>query len=122
MVELQSIYSSSYIIYVHKLSVEPLHYFVLENPDAYVLKAISTQNYVNVGSPNNTQLYDLIQAHPGESIEYNGTYYSAGCLFKTDSPTLTSFSVILAEIVISVSGMVTIASLKTINYVRNKPN
>ena len=119
MVELQSTYSSSYKIYMQKLDVKPENYFVLQNPDAYVLKAISTQNYVNVGSPNNTQLYDLLIAHPGDYVEYNGTFYSAGYSFKTDSPPANSLLIIIAEMAICASAIGVIASLKTVAYMKN---
>ena len=108
-VELQSVYGSSYTIYTHKLSTKPTHYFVLENADVYILKAISTQKYVDVGSPNNTQLDDLVNAHLGQDLEYNGSYYGAGYFFKTSSPPVIPFLTILAEIVISGTGIAVIS-------------
>lgn len=120
MIELQSIYRSSYVIYVSKLSEKPSNYFVLKNPDGYVLEAMSTQNFVHIGSPQDTQLDELISAHETSNLEYNGTYYSAGYLFDTNpAPTILTVEVLLG-IVVSASSIVVIASLKTINHLRNK--
>jgi len=84
IIEMQSIYHQSYIIYVSKLGETPSRYFVLENPDVYVLKAMSSQDYVNIGSPEDTQIDDLIRAKETSYLEYNGTYYAAGFLFETN--------------------------------------
>lgn len=80
---MQSYYHSSYIIYASKLSEKPAHYFVWENPDAYVLKAMSSQNFVTIGSPEDTLLDDLLTAKGTSYLEYNGNYYGAGYGFET---------------------------------------
>jgi hypothetical protein len=117
---MQSIYHSSYIIYVSQLSEKPNCYFVLENPDAPVLKAMSSQDYVSIGSPEETQIDDLINAKEISYLEYNGTYYVAGFSFETKSPPPIPFLFILAGSVISASTLLILASLKTISYVRKE--
>ncbi|MGD0645939.1 MAG: hypothetical protein ABSA75_13615 [Candidatus Bathyarchaeia archaeon] len=105
MIEIQSIYHSSYVIYVSKLSEKPNNYFVLENPDRYVLEAMSTQNYVHIGSPQETQLDELLSAHRGSSLEYNGTYYSAGYFFDTNSVAAVLIVEALLGIALSAMGL-----------------
>ena len=120
MIEMQSIYRPSYVIYASKLSEKPSYYFVLENPDGYVLEAMSNQNYVYIGSPQDTQLDELISAHETSNLEYNGTYYSVGCLFE-DKPAPAILTVeVLLGMVVSASSIAVIASLKTINYMRKR--
>jgi hypothetical protein len=120
MIEMQSIYHSSYVIYASKLNEKPTNYFVLDNPDSYVLEAISSQNYVHINSPQDTQLNELILAHETSNLEYNGTYYSVGYLFDTNpEPSILTVEALLG-IVVSASAITIIASFKTINHLRSK--
>jgi len=119
MIELQSVYHSSYTIYASKLSEKPSNYYVIENPDKYVLEAMSTQNYVNIGSPQDTQLNELVWSQHVSYLEYNGTYYSVGCLFDTKSiPAILTVEAFLG-IVLSASAIAIVASMKTITHLRN---
>ena len=120
IIEMQSIYHSSYIIYASKLSEKPNYYFALENPDAYLLKAISSQDYVSIGSPEDTQIDDLIRAKETSYFEYNGTYYGAGFGFETKYPPAIPFLLILAGAVVSASSIVAIASSRTVSQMRNR--
>lgn len=120
MIEMPSIYHSSYVIYASKLSEKPSNYFVLENPDGCVLEAMSSQNFVHIGSPQDTQLEELISAHETSNLEYNGTYYSAGYLFDDNPPPTILTVIILLGIVVSASSIAITASSKTINNLRNK--
>jgi len=120
IIEMQSIHHSSYIIYASQLSEKPKYYFVLENPDAHLLEAMSSQDYVNIGSPEETQIDDLIRTKETSYFEYNGTYYGAGFGFETKYPPAIPFLLILAGAVVSASSIVVIASLKTVAQIRNK--
>ena len=120
IIEMQSIYHSAYIIYASKLSEKPNYYFALENPDAYLLKAMSSQDYVNIGSPEDTQIDDLIRAEETSYFEYNHTYYGAGFGFDTKYPPPIPFLLILAGTVISASAIAIVASMKTVAQIRNK--
>jgi len=117
--EMQSIYHPSYTIYVSKLSETPSRYFVLENPDVYVLRAMSSQDYVNIGSPEDTQIDDLIRAKETSYLEYNGTYYVVGCLFEDKPPPAVPFLLISIGAVVSASSIVVIASSKIATQIRN---
>jgi len=120
IVEMQSIYHSSYVIYASKLNEKPTNYFVLDNPDSYVLEAMSSQNYVHIGSPQDTQLDELIMTHETSNLEYNGTYYSVGYLFDTNPvPTILTVEASLG-IVFSALSIAVVTSLKTINHLRIK--
>jgi len=120
IIAMQSIYHSSYIIYASQLSKKPNYYFVLENPDVYVLKAMSSQDYVIIGSPEDTQIDDLIRAKETSYFEYNGTYYGAGFGFETKYPPAIPFLLILAGAVVSASSIVAIASSRTVSQMRNR--
>lgn len=117
---MQSIHHSSYIIYASRLSEKPKYYFVLENPDAQLRKAMSSQDYVNIGSPEETQIDDLLTALGTSYFEYNGTYYGAGFGFETKYPPAIPFLLISAGAVVSASSIVVIASLKTVTQIRNR--
>lgn len=120
MIEMQSIYHSSYVIYASKLSEKPSNYFILDNPDSYVLEAMSSQNYVHIESPQDTQLNELILAHETSNLDYNGTYYSVGYLFDTNpAPAILTVEALLG-IVFSALSIAVVASLKTINHLRSK--
>ncbi|HVO36661.1 MAG TPA: hypothetical protein VMT01_00635 [Candidatus Acidoferrum sp.] len=118
--EMQSIYRQSYVIYVSKVSETPNHYFVLENPDVYVLKAISSQDYVNIQSPEDTKIDDLIRTEETSYLKYNGTYYVAGCFFENASPPAVPLFLITAGTVLSALSIIITATLKTVPQTRNR--
>jgi hypothetical protein len=119
IIEMQSTYHSSYIIYASKIGEKPNYYFVLENPDAPVLEAMTNQDYVNIGSPEDTQIDDLIRAKETSYFEYNGTYYAAGFGFETKYPPAIPFLLILIGALASASSIVVITS-RTISQMRNR--
>jgi hypothetical protein len=120
IIEMQSIYHSSYIIYASQLSEKPNYYFVLKYADAPLLEAMSSHDYVNIGSPEETQVDELITALGTSYFEYDGTYYGAGFGFETKYPPPIPFLLILAGSIISASSIVVIASLKTVTQIRNR--
>jgi hypothetical protein len=120
LVEMQSIYHPSYAVYADKLGEKPSNYFVLENPDRYIIEAISSQSYVYIGSPEDTQIDELITAHGISNVEYNSTYYQVGFLFGDNFPPAYLPLMLLAGILISASSIAVIASLKATNYMRNR--
>ncbi len=110
---MQSYYHSSYVIYASKLSEKPTHYFVLENPDAYLLEAMSSQNFVTIGSPEDTQIDDLLTALATSYFEYNGDYYGAGFGFETKASPVYMFSIVFAITAVpTLSAVAVISSLK----------
>jgi hypothetical protein len=109
IIVMQSVYHSSYTIYASRLIEKPSRYFVLENPDVYVLKAMSSQDFVSIGSPEDTQIDDLINSKETSYFEYNGTYYGAGFNFETKYPPTIPFLLVLAGAIISASSLVGVA-------------
>jgi hypothetical protein len=69
----QSSYGSA--IEACNLTDTPEIYFSLENPDSYVLQAISNPQTLVFVNPDNTQIDELIQTHGTNTIEYNNIYY-----------------------------------------------
>ncbi len=110
---MQSYYHSSYVIYASKLSEKPTHYFVLENPDVYLLEAMSSQNFVTIGSPEDTQIDDLLTALATSYFEYNDDYYGAGFGFETKASPVYMFSIVFAITAVpTLSAVAVISSLK----------
>jgi hypothetical protein len=76
-------------IIVEELSEKPEVYFVLENPDSYVLEAISNlKQPVYLNFFNKTQIDEMIEANGTNNIEYNNHYYSVGLLFADPGPAM----------------------------------
>jgi hypothetical protein len=110
---MQSYYHSSYTIYASKLSEKPAHYFVLENPDVYLLEAMSSQNFVTIGSPEDTLLDDLLTAKGTSYLEYNGNYYGAGYGFETKTSPVYLFLIIFGITAVpSLSVVAVVSTLK----------
>jgi len=109
MIAMQTTSRSSYIIYASRLNEKPDRYFILENPDTYVLAAISSRDYVSIGSPEDTQIDDLINAKETNYFEYNGTYYGAGLGFETKYFPVVPFFLISLGAIISASSLVGVA-------------
>ncbi len=71
-------------LYVKELVEKPTTFFVLENPDSYILEAISNlEEPVYLHYFNNTQIDEMITAKGTNNIEYNNHYYHVG-LFYSD--------------------------------------
>jgi hypothetical protein len=110
VIYMQSYYHSSYTIYASKLNEKPTHYFVLENPDVYVLEAMSSQNPVTIGSPEDTQIDDLLTAKGTSYLEYNGNYYGAGFMFETKTSPVYLFLIIFALTAVPALSVVAVVS------------
>ena len=95
----------SYVIDADKLSQKPDNYFVLSNPDEYVLTVLNgeeTHVYVHW---NDTQIDELTKEYCTNNVEYNGSYYTIGINFVDAFPPST-FPYILAGFVISILGII----------------
>jgi len=105
----------SYVIDADKLSQKPDNYFVLSNPDQYVLTLLNGQeNHVYVHC-NDTQIDELVNQFDTSNIEYNGSYYTIGIAFVDAFPPLTQPH-ILAGFVISILGIVVIAIFQGVKH------
>jgi hypothetical protein len=70
---------------------------------------------VHIGSPQDKQLNELVWNQHVSNLEYNGTYYSVGCLFDTKSvPAILTVEALLG-IVLSASAIAIVVSTKNIN-------
>ena len=105
-------------IYAEKLSDKPANYFVLSNPDQYVLKAINGES-PEIHHNDNSQIYELITQHGTNNIEYNGSYYKIDIIIidRFIAPTLPH---ILAGFVISILGIVGISTFHVLRYFKQR--
>jgi hypothetical protein len=104
--DMQSKYYPQYYIHAENLTAKPDKYFILSNPDQYVLRAINGESvYVR---QIDTQIYDLEMQYDTRNVEYNGSYYAIWIAFVDSFPPVTS-PYILAGFAISVLGIVVIA-------------
>jgi hypothetical protein len=60
---------------VYKLQDKPEQYFVLDNPDQYVMKALSYPNSVVFVDLEETQIDDIIQSRGTNNFVFEGSYY-----------------------------------------------
>jgi hypothetical protein len=105
----------SYAIHADKLTEKPVKYFVLSNPDQYVLKVIDDkENYVIVHY-DDTQIDELTRQYGTNNIEYNGSYYTIGIAFVDAFPTPT-LPYILTGFVISISAIIILSIFQVVKY------
>ena len=77
-------YYPEYYIRAESLSVKPEKYFILSNPDQYVLRAIKGEGVVV--RQIDTQIYDLERQYGTSNVEYNGSYYAIWIAFVDAFP------------------------------------
>jgi hypothetical protein len=103
-----SVYHPTYAVYATKLSDKPSSYFVLNNPDRYVLESMSNQHSSVFNSLDETQIDELTEYYGTNNIEYNGTYYQIAMLYGDNFPPFLLLPALLAGIVISILAIVII--------------
>lgn len=69
-----------YEINAKVLSGKPDNYFVLDDPDSYVSKAVSNPGEYVTAKPQDTQIYNLMAQHGTNSLLVNGSYYQINVL------------------------------------------
>jgi len=105
----------SYGIHANKLTEKPVKYFVLSNPDQYVLKVIGDEeNYVFVHY-DDTQIDELTRQYGTSNIEYNGSYYTIGIAFVDAFPPST-LPHILAGFVISILAIIILSIFQVVKH------
>ena len=109
-------YYPEYYVRAENLSVKPEKFFVLLNPDQYVLRAINAEQGV-LAPQKDTQIRDLQRQYGTSNIEYNGSYYSIQIVFVDSFPPIT-LPYILAGFVISILGIVVICMIKVSVHLR----
>jgi hypothetical protein len=63
---------------VHKLQDKPEQYFVLDNPDQYVMRALSDPNSDVFVDLDKTQIDELIQSKGTNNFLFENSYYQVG--------------------------------------------
>ena len=104
----------SYAIDADKLTVKPEKYFMLLNPDQYVLKVINGEPYVFVHY-DDTQIDELLRQYGTSNIEYNGSYYKIGIAFVDAFPPPT-LPYILAGLVISILAIIILSIFQVVKH------
>ena len=83
-------------IIVREISEEPQSYFLLENPDPYVLEAIlNPEKPVYINFFNKTQIDELVESYDTSNIEYDGQYYSIDLAYVDSIPDTLGVSVLI---------------------------
>ena len=108
-------FGSGYLISAHKLNYKPENYFVLNNPDDYILEAIAHNHSSVFKSLDQTQ-YDALQAEGFNNVEYQGSYYKLG-LASVDS---FAFFIPLMLTGFSFVGLVIVGSLRYHRLLKEK--
>lgn len=111
-----SIYHPTYAVYATKLEDKPSNYFVLNNPDRYLLDAILNEHSSFFNSLDYTQIDELTNNHGTYNIEYNDDYYAIVMLYGDYFPPFMLPQALLAGIIISTIAMVIICLFKAIKY------
>ena len=107
-------YYPEYYIRAENLTIKPEKYFMLSNPDQYVLRAINNEQGV-LAPQKDTQICDLQRHYGTSNIEYNGSYYAIWIAFVDSFPPPT-LPYILAGFVISILGIVAISIFQVMKH------
>jgi hypothetical protein len=104
-----------YAIDANKLTEKPEKFFVLSNPDQYVLKVIDgEERYVYVHY-DDTQIDELTRQYGTNNIEYNSSYYTIGIAFVDAFPP-TTLPYILAGFVVSILAIIVLSIFQVIKH------
>ena len=106
-------YYPQYYVRAESLTVEPEKYFILTNPDQYVLRAINGEDVVV--RQIDTQILDLERQYGTSNVVYNGSYYAIWIAFVDAFPPPT-LPHIIAGFVISIIGIAVIAIFQVTKY------
>jgi len=99
-------------IIVREISEEPQSYFLLENPDPYVLEAIlNPEKPVYINFFNKTQIDELVESYDTSNIEYDGQYYSVDLAYVDSIPDTLGVSVLIVVwFMFGLSALIVVAS------------
>ena len=117
---LPSVYLPSYAIIATKIDYKPSNYFVLNNPDKYVLEAISNQQSSVFRSLDETQIDELTGNYLTNKVEYKGTYYEISIIFGDNFLPFMLPQILLAGIAISATGITVISFYKIAKYIKKQ--
>lgn len=118
-IEWPSIFHPVYDLYATKLDEKPQKYFVLVNPDSYVLEAIlNPGSYVSINSPEDTQIDDLEATYGTNNVEFNNSYYEVDLIAGDKFPPAGLPLIIMASIVFSATSILIICLLKIAQHLK----
>jgi len=107
----------SYAIDADKLTEKPLKYFVLSNPDQYVLKVINGEQSFVIVHYDDTQIDELVRQYGTNNIEYISSYYTIGIAYVDAFPPPT-LPHILAGFVISILAIIILSIFQVVKHFR----
>jgi len=117
--EMQSIYHPEYALYATKLDEKPLKYFVLDNPDSYVLEAmLNPRRYVSINSPEDTQIDDMEANYGTNNVEFNNSYYEVDFTVGDKFPPAGLPLIIMASLVFSAISVLIICLFKIAQHLK----
>ena len=118
-IEWPSIFHPVYDLYATELDEKPQKYFVLDNPDPYVLEAVlNPGRYVSINSPDDTQIDEKEHTHGTNNVEFNNSYYEVTLLYGDIFPPPGSYLLILASLVFSATSILVICLFKIAQHLK----
>lgn len=112
--DIRSNYYPEYYVRAESLTVKPEKYFILSNPDQYVLRALNGEGVVV--RQIDTKICDLERQYSTSNVEFNGSYYAIWIAFVDAFPPPT-LPHILAGFAISILGIIITAILSVIKKI-----
>ncbi len=119
LIEIQSIFHPEYDLYATKLDEKPQKYFILADPDSYVLEAIlNPGKYVPINSPEDTQIDDMEMIYGTNNVEFNSNYYEVGLIVGDAFPPAGLPLIIWASLIFSATSILTICLIEMTRHLK----
>jgi hypothetical protein len=113
-------YGATYGVDATKLDEKPETYFPLDNPDSYVLEAISNPNKtVIISKQIFSGIYEMQQTYGTKNIEFSNNYYEIQLIVGDRFPPYQQFWPSLISMVFSGISIIAIFSYKIISKLRS---
>ena len=114
-------YGETYGVDATKLNEKPETYFPLDNPDSYVLEAISNPNKaVIIGKEIFSGIYEMQQTYGTKNIEFSNNYYKIQLIVGDNFPPYQQFWLSLISMIFSGISIIAIFSYKIISKLGSK--
>jgi len=114
-------YGETYGVDATKLNEKPETYFPLDNPDSYVLEAISNPNKtVIIGKEIFSGIYEMQQTYGTKNIEFSNNYYEIQLIVGDNFPPYQQFWLSLISMIFSGISIIAIFSYKIISKLGSK--
>ena len=100
----------------------PTKYTIMDNPDSYVLQAInSPSHYIEISSPDDTQIDELTSLYNTSNFECNGSYYNIAVVVGDKFPPAGLPMLPLLGITVSIVALV-VLSANSIQRFKGRPS